>query len=96
MFLADGQCRANALFEEGLIHLDPLRREHTDGDFRFRIVEPNPQKPLPVVFDLDQFAIRSRLCEPQDRAVINPGMPRHNAVGFASFEQDGGQRLHGT
>ena len=35
-----------------------------------------------MVFNLDQFAIRRGLSEPENRAVINPRMPRQDAVGL--------------
>ena len=47
-----------------------------------------------MVFDLDQFPIRSGLCKPEDRTVINPGMTGKNAVGFAGFQDDSGQYVH--
>ena len=80
------QCGANALLEKRFIHGDPLRREQSDVDFRFRIVEADAEQTLAMVFDLDKLAVSRRLREPQDGALINPRMPRHHAVGFSRLQ----------
>ena len=77
---------ANALLEKRFIHGDPLRREHPDVDFRFRIVETDAEQTLAMVFDLDKLAVSGRLRKPQDGALINPRMPRHHAVGFSRLQ----------
>ena len=77
---------ANALLEERFIHGHPLRREHADVDFRFRIVETDAKQTLAMVFELDKLAVSGRLREPQDGALINPRMPCHHAVGFSRLQ----------
>ena len=57
MPLTDGERGANALLEKGLVDFDPFRRKHADVDFGFRVEEADAEKPLAMVFDLDQFAV---------------------------------------
>ena len=95
MSLPDRERRADAPFEECLVHLDPVRREDADVDPGPGIVEAGAEKALAMVFNLDELAVGGGLGEAQDGAVVNPGVPRHDAVGFARFEEDGWQWLHG-
>jgi hypothetical protein len=76
---------ANALFEEGLIYFDAFGAKDADIDSGFGIVEADAQKTLAMVFDLNQFAVGSRLSEAKNRAVVNPGMAGDYAVGFTGF-----------
>src|ERR1051326_3925008 len=96
MLVADRQRRAAPPLEKRLVHIHPFRRKDAHVDFRFRIVEADTQKALAMVLDLYQRPISGRLGEPDDRAVINPWMARQDAVGFARFEQDSRQGLHGA
>ena len=91
MPLPDGQSGANALLEERLVGLDPLRGEDPDVDLRLRIVEARAQKTLAMVFDLHEFAIGGGLREPEHGTVINPRMAGQDAVGLARLEQDSRQ-----
>ena len=43
-----------------------------------------------VIFDLDELAIGSRVRQTHHRAVINPRVPRDNAIRLARLENDSG------
>ena len=47
-----------------------------------------------MVLDLDQFSIRRRLGQAEDRTVVNPWVARDDAVGFARPKQDSRQYFH--
>lgn len=47
-----------------------------------------------MIFDLDHLAVGGRLSKPEDRAAIDPGVARHNAVGLAGPQKDGWQWFH--
>lgn len=82
MFLSEGQRRPDSFFKEGLIYFDAFRGEDANLDFGFGVVKSDAKETLTMVFDLDEFAIGCGLGETKDRAVVNPGMARENAVGF--------------
>ncbi len=84
---AHGERLADALLEERLIHAHALRSQEPHVDIGFRIVKAHSEQPLPVVLHLHDTAIGGGRREPEDGAVINPGMAGDHAVGFAGFEQ---------
>jgi len=47
-----------------------------------------------MILDLHEFAIGDRLGQAEHGPVIDPGMARDNAIGFAGFQEDGGEGLH--
>jgi len=93
--LAQGVGLADALAEEFGVNLGALAGQEADADFGFGVVEADADEALAVVFDLDDgaiFQVRSgaRGARPsragndaEDRAVVNPGVARDGAVGFA-------------
>ena len=87
--LADGYCRPNAVLEESLVNLIPFGAQHPHADLGLRIENPHAQKPLAMVLDLHGLAIGRLVRQSQDGTLINPGMPRDDAVGLARFQQNG-------
>ena len=82
-----GERHADAFLKKRLVHRYPARRQHPDVDFGFGVVEADAEKTLAMVLDLHQFTVAGGPGQAQDRAVINPWMAGHDAVGFAGFQQ---------
>ena len=82
VFAPHRQRRGDPALEKRLVHLDAVRREDANVDFRLRGVEADAQEALAMVLDLHQLAVGGGLGEPENRAVINPRMPGQDAVGF--------------
>lgn len=91
MFLSNSQGRANAYFEKRLIYLDAFRGKDADVDFGSRIVKSDAKQALTVVLYLDEITIGGRLGKTKHGAMINPGVAGDDPIGFARFQNNGGQ-----
>ena len=87
--ITEANAREAAGAAERLLN-DPWLKETLDelviANTQAAIQETDAEKPLAMVFDLDEVTVAGGLCDPEDGTLINPRMPRRNAVGFSGFE----------
>ena len=94
MALPHGERRADSLLKECLIRNDPVLGKQTDIDFGLGIVKAGAEQSLAVILDLHKIAIGSRAGQAEHFVIINPGMPRHDAVGFTGSKENGGECIN--
>jgi hypothetical protein len=60
MLLPDSKGGTNPILKKGFIDFDAFRRKDADVDFGFGIEETDTEKPLAMVFDLNEVAVGNR------------------------------------